>query len=71
MALVQKMQSEFHLVKRLAISIFKTMATDSEKILRRAAHLCFKYRGEVYIWGGYIEHHSKVSFQQNDTFLRM
>ena len=44
------------------------MATDSEKILRRAAHLCFNYRGEVYIWGGYMEHHSKVSFEQDDAF---
>ena len=55
-------------IKRHVTLIFKTMATESEKILRRAAHLCFEYRGEVYIWGGYIEHHSKVSSQQNDTF---
>ena len=36
------------------------MITESDKILRRAAHYCFDYRNEVYIWGGFMEYLPKV-----------
>ena len=45
------------------------MISESDKILRRAAHYCFDYRNEVYIWGGFMEYLPKVILSLFITIL--
>ena len=33
----------------------------NEKIWKRAGHFSFEFRGEMFIWGGYVEHLQRVS----------
>ena len=40
------------------------MISTGDKISRRAGHTGFEYRCELVVWGGYVEHLQKVSFQK-------
>ena len=43
------------------------MISTGDKISRRAGHICFEYRSELYAWGGYVEHLQKV-FHNNSSY---
>ena len=45
----------------VSITTHFEMISTRDRVWRRAGHISFSYEGEMWVWGGYIEHLSRVS----------